>query len=189
MHSENKRVAMEGLRMDTLFVNRHTRNRALAKELYGYYYFRRPLSLVTWSVLLLCLAANVTFGVLGNKISGMVSVALAACLLLRFYSYYYMVNTMVKRDLELYEKEVEVETVVREDGTEVTTSFGETIALRYHTVKTVFQTKNYIFLRTKSNLIHIISRNGFTIGTSEDFLRFLKDKGLRVKVPKARDTK
>ena len=53
-----------------------------------------------------------------------------------------MVNTMVKRDLELYEKEVEIENVVREDGTEVTTSYGETIALRYHTVKTVFQTKN-----------------------------------------------
>ena len=50
--------------------------------------------------------------------------------------------------------------------------------LPYDKVKKIAQTKSLIILRSQANFWYILPKNTFTKGTAEEFLAFLKSKGL-----------
>ena len=43
------------------------------------------------------------------------------------------------------------------------------------------QTKNLILLKSRANLIYILRKDTFTKGTKDDFIAFLRSKGIKVK--------
>ena len=166
--------------MEYLFENSHVRNKALAKEIYGYLYFRRKLIVVCHILIALSLLLNVISAVLGDSYSLLVFVFAPVLVLFRIYCYFSQVNTMVKRDRELHGEEITVQTQVTNDYIQSTVPNGAVNRLEFDKIRSAVQTKNLILLRTKANLIYIFRKDAFTVGTKNEFIAFLQTKGIRV---------
>ena len=87
---------------------------------------------------------------------------------------------MVKRDIEVHGKEISVETIVTDDFIQNKASTGAVNKLELNRIKNAAQTKNLILLRSKANLIFIFRKDTFTKGSKDDFIAFLKTKGIKV---------
>ena len=88
---------------------------------------------------------------------------------------------MIKRDNEVYGKEIKVETIVTDSFIQITASTEAVSQIEYHKFKGAFQTKNLVVLRSKARLLYIFDKNTFEVGTVEEFISFLKTKGIKVK--------
>jgi hypothetical protein len=53
--------------------------------------------------------------------------------------------------------------------------------MTFDKIKGAVQTKNLILLRTKANMIWIFRKDSFSVGSKEEFISFLKNKGIKVK--------
>ena len=166
--------------MEILFENSHVRTKELAKEIYGHYYFKRKLNIVAEILVMFSCIVNLIITILGDSVGWFWLIFPLLLFLLQFYCYFSQVNAMVKRDIELHGKEISVQTIVTNEFIQSTISTGAVNQLEFDKIKSVAQTKNLILLRTKANLIYIFRKDSFTVGTKEEFLAFLKEKGIRV---------
>ncbi len=167
--------------METLFANRYTRTGEWAKDIYGFIYFRRPVMIALHLMIMLYLAAGVAKLVFWNDFDVFffgfpVFFELWTVLFYRRNS-----SAVLKRDLEIHGKPIEVVVEVTEEGIRQTQSTGSEFKLKYCDIKRAVQTKRYIYLRSKTNMIYSFGKDSFTVGTAEDFLQFLKSQGLKVK--------
>ena len=167
--------------MEVLFENSHVRNQELAKEIYRYYYFQRKWLVVCNALLLLSFLSNIFISIFAKTYNWSVLVFVPLFFLFQFYSYFRQVNTMVKRDREVHGKEISVETIVTNEYIQNTASTGATNKLYYDNIRNTVQTKNLILLRSKANLLYVFRKETFTKGDTESFLRFLNDKGVKIK--------
>ena len=167
--------------MDTLFENSFVRDKQLAKEIYGYYYFQRKWRIVCYVVIILSFLGNVWFAINGNTLSWSVVVFVPLFILLQIYGYFRNVSTMVKRDMEVHGKAITVETVVTDAYIQQTASTGAVNKLEYDSVKKVTRTRNLIMLHSKARLIYIFRKDTFQKGTADEFITFLKGKGIKIK--------
>lgn len=97
------------------------------------------------------------------------------------FLYVRSVNIVIKRDFELYGKPVSVIVTVTENEIRQLQSTGSGFQLNYCDIKRVVQTKKFIYLWSKTNLIYSFKRDSFSLGNADDFLLFLKSKGLKVR--------
>lgn len=171
--------------MDIKFKNKYTRNRELAKEIYGYYYFKRKLYVFADVLLAISFTVNLIGAVVGDSYSLYVFIAAPLMAALQVFLYFYQVNMMIKRDHELAGKDVDIETVVTDELIQGASSTGTVNKITFDKVKGVVQTKNLIMLGTKANMIYIFHKDGFEIGNAEEFIAFLRNKGFSVKGKKA----
>lgn len=88
---------------------------------------------------------------------------------------------MLKRHKELYGEDLEVVSEITNDSIKQIYSNGAQNQIFYDTIKKVCLTKNYILLHSKANLLYTLSKNGFSVGNEVEFLKFLKNKGIKVK--------
>lgn len=168
--------------MEVLFENCYVRNKKLAKELYWYIYFQRPLSVVINIVLTLCFLAQLLLYIWDPCQSDMTyllftPVYFLVCLL----RYAVNVRTMVKRDKEIHGSEISVSTIITDEYIQSTISNGGVNKLEYQNIKYAKKTKNLILLLSKAGLIYITQRDAFSVGTEDAFLMFLRDKGIKIK--------
>lgn len=164
-----------------LFENSHTRNKELAKEIYNYYYFRRPFIVVLYILFGLSFLANLLGLLLGGTYNISVLVFAPCFFFLEVFLYHQQVNTILKRDLEVHGKEITVETTVTDAFVQNTASTGSVNKLQYQNIRYAVQTKNLILLHSKTNSVYILRKDAFTKGDAETFLRFLKYKEIKVK--------
>ena len=96
-------------------------------------------------------------------------------------SYYYNVKIAIKRDKEISNgKEILVDVNVYDDRLEANIiEYKHT--LYWGDVDYASATKNYIIINTKARFSYILKKDSFSIGTSEQFLEFLKDNNIKVK--------
>lgn len=167
--------------MEILFENSYIRNRQLAKEIYRYYYFQRKNLLACYIILFLCFIADILLAVFENTIIWSILIIVPVLFLFQFYCYCRQVNTMIARDSEVHGKEITVETIVTDEYIQNTASTGAVNKIEYCKIRNVVQTKNLILLRSKANLIYIFRKDTFTKGTADEFIRFLKNKGIKIK--------
>lgn len=167
--------------MEILFENCYVRNRALAKEIYRYYYFRRKVVVACNALLLLSFLINLLILIFEHTCNWGIFIFVPLFLVFQIYCYYRQVNLMVKRDDEVHGKEVSVKTIVTNDYIQSTASTGAVIDLKYDKIKNSVQTKNLILLRTRTNLFYIFRKDTFTKGSKDDFIAFLTGKGIKVK--------
>lgn len=167
--------------MEILFENNYTRNKELAKEIYSYYYFKRKGLVFLYVIFAFCLVFNVILGTIYDGGNLDIVNFLLFFYVFQFLCYRYQVNTMCKRDMECHGKEIYVETVVTDSFIQNTASTGSVNKLDYCNVRNAVQTKNLILLRSKANLIYIFRKDTFTKGTPDEFISFLKSKGIKVK--------
>ena len=168
--------------MDILFKNKYIRTKDVVKEFYAYTYFQRKWAVVLYVMIAISFCINVICALFGEPYNISIIVSAPVFFAFLFFVYYYQVNTMIKRDNEISGKEIEVETVVTNDFIRCTSSTGANYPVGFDKIKTVIQTKNFILLKTKANLVYSFRKDSFEIGTKEEFLCFLKDKGVSVKI-------
>ena len=167
--------------MEILFKNSYTRNKELAKEIYRFYYFQRKWLVVIYILFALSFLSNIVLAAVGESYNIGVLIFVPLFVVLQFYCYFYQVNTMLKRDDEVHGKEIEVKTIVTDNFIQNTASTGSVNQIEYDKIRNAIQTKNMILLRSKANLIYIFRKDTFEIKTKEEFISFLKAKGIKVK--------
>lgn len=165
--------------MEPKFENKHSIDKPFLGELYFYQFFLSPAALILTGVLLLALILLVADGG-AFRIFGPIYILLFIGS--RVYRYFRTVKNYQKRYLEVGEgKEVENTTLVYEDYLHLSTSNGGNNKLPLDRIKNSFSTKNYYFLRSESKLCYAFKKDGFTKGSLEEMIAFLKGKGLKVK--------
>ena len=118
---------------------------------------------------------------MGNFDGIAVLVAAPLFWVLQLVLYFRQVNLLIKRDHELHGKDIEVEVIVTDTFIQNTASTGSVNKIEYEKIKGAVQTKNLIILRSKANLLYIFRKDTFEVGTKDDFIVFLKAKGIKVK--------
>ncbi|MBE6789351.1 MAG: YcxB family protein [Ruminococcaceae bacterium] len=167
--------------MEVLFENSYVRNKQLAKEIYCYYYFQRKWLVVCYVLVSISFIVNL-LGAIFKYSYNLTSLVYAPLLFLfMFYCYFRRVNASVKQDNELYGKEVSFTTIVTDEYIQNTASTGAVNKFEYNDIKSAAQTKNLILLRSKTNLIYIFRKDTFTKGSKEEFIMFLREKGIKIK--------
>ena len=167
--------------MEILFENIIERNKQMAKEIYRYFYFQRTAMAAGYAVLILCFISNLLRLFFEGYCSWFVMLAVPLLFLFQFYIYSKQVKTMVTRDREVFEKGIIIKNMVYEDRVQMVSSTGSDISIDFAKVTKVILTKNLILLRTKANQLIIFGKESFTVGTKEEFVRFLSSKGYKVR--------
>jgi hypothetical protein len=168
--------------MEVLFENSYVRNKKLAKELYWYIYFQRPIHIAINIIMILCFLVQMLLFVwnpYSSNIGYLIFVPLYFLLCLLRYTA--NVRVMTKRDKEINGSEISVTTIVTDEYIQSTLSNGGVNKLEYQNIKYAKKTKNLILLRSKAELIYIMQRDAFSVGTEDAFLMFLRDKGIKIK--------
>ena len=145
--------------------------RELIQEFYEYCCFRRPRYIVYHIIFALALAFWLYVRLSGGTISYFIPIAVLV--------YYASVNLFMKRSRELTKSGVmQMKMAAYSDRMEFFNGSGEPVELGYDEVKSVFCTKNLIAVRSRASLVYMIQKSGFTLGTADGFLDFLREKGL-----------
>lgn len=166
--------------MDILFKNKYARNKEIVKELYRYQYFQRGFFMFFNTLICLSVLANIVIILLG-VLSAISNLILG--LLLLFYPvfcYFTQVKMLLKRDKEIFGKEPEIEVIITDEYMKDANN-EKTAPIEFDKIKVVKQTKNLILIRTKARLIYILPKDTFTVGSKDEFIDFLRKKGVVVK--------
>lgn len=170
--------------METLFENKYVRDESIMKEVYQYFYFKRPLYLILDTIIGLVFVANLAMWLSGNGINYVILLAVPLFILVRFIIYRGAVDMLMKQDKDMYKgKPVKVQNYVTEHGIK-TVIFKGVNNILYHNIKKVIQTKHLIVLCAQNNAMYVFKQDSFTKGTMEEFVAFLKEKGLKVHMNK-----
>lgn len=153
--------------------------RELIQEFYEYCCFRRPRYIVYHIIFALALAFWLYVRLSGGTISYFIPIAVLVYYGLMLCYYYASVNLFMKRSRELTKSGVmQMKMAAYSDRMEFFNGSGEPVELGYDEVKSVFCTKNLIAVRSSASLVYMIQKSGFTLGTADGFLDFLREKGL-----------
>ena len=167
--------------MNILFENSYIRNKDLAKEMYGYIFFRRNYLFVAYIVLLISFIINLILLITTGSTNWFVFIFVPFFLLLRLFTYLQSIKLMLKRDNEVCGGPFEVKTIVTEEFIQYTSSSGSVNKLEYSKIKKCNQSKNLILLQSDAKLIYVFKKDGFSVGNCYEFLDFLRNKGIKVK--------
>ena len=167
--------------MEILFENKYTRDKEWAKDIYSYICFRRPIIIVFDIIFALYILIGIYNLITLNIVNwSFIFIPVIWCVYISFL-YIRNVNTVINRDLEMHGKAIDVTVTVAEDMIKQSQSNSSEFQLNYSDIKKVVQTKKYIYLFSKTNLIYSFKRDSFSIGVADEFILFLKDKGMKVK--------
>lgn len=166
--------------METLFENTYTRDREWAKDCYSYICFRRPIVIVMDVLAGLYLA----WGVYDLAVNSAINV-------LGIFPFFWAVMSVLlyrknckltlQREFEVHGRPVEITTTLTNDGIAISQSTGAQYRVSFNDIKTVVQTKKYIYLWSKTNMFYSLKKDGFSVGNGEDLLHFLRNKGIKAK--------
>ena len=156
-----------------LFENRCVQNRQMAKEMYGYWFFKQKPLIVCYVVLVLVFVGNFYLK------TPFVSLFIPLVFAFQIFSYYRSIKMFVMRGQEVSTETITLQTEVTDDFIRCTASTGAVNTLEYNNIKKVAQTPNYILLITKAKMMLVFQKDGFTKGTKEDLLVFLRTKGFK----------
>lgn len=151
----------------------------LVQEFYEYCCFRRPRYIVYHIIFALALAVWLFARLSGGSISYFIPIAVLVYYGMMLCYYYASVSLFMKRSRELTRSGVmQMKMAAYPDRMEFFNGSGEPVELPYDEVKSVFCTQNLIAVRSKASLVYMLQKSGFTLGTADGFLDFLREKGL-----------
>lgn len=167
--------------MDILFENSFIRTKELLKEIYRYFYFKRPINIIFEVILGLLFLGSIIFKIIYPYYNNVALIAAPIFIFWQFYFYFKSVNTMVKRDNEINGgNPIRIDTVVTDEFIQTTSSMGTVSKTPYSNMRYAVQTKNCIILRSKANLLYVFGKDTFSKGTPDEFLSFLRQKGFKI---------
>ena len=162
---------------EPLFKNRFVRDEQYAHELYLHYYLKTPLFVVLY--VLFGIQTLISFSV--SITSGLFALLCAAIIVLsvRILHSVNVKNTIARDRERANGNELLNELFVYSDRVELF-MLGNKETLYFSNIKRAFETKNHIFLQTKARMVYIFKKDSFTLGNSEDFVKFLRDNGIKI---------
>lgn len=168
--------------MDIIFENSYTRTNELAKEIYQYIYYKRPIYIFFDIVLGLGFFANLATLIFEQYCNVSVFVTVALFFTLQFYLYFKSVKNLLKRDQEITNgNAICVNIIVTNDFILNTSSTGSVNEIPFSKIKKAIQTKNLILIRSEANLLYIFRKDSFTKGNASEFITYLNQKGFKMK--------
>lgn len=168
--------------METLFENSYIRDKKHYKELYNYFFFRRPAMIICHIIILIVLITTsvdvILFGWIDNYAFSLVMIFIV---ILRILNYFLQVNSVVKRDREMFDGSPSVKITVTEEYIEHTLADSITTQMKFDKIKRGIETKKLIMLRSKANLVYILPKECFSKGNAEELKEFIRGKGIKIK--------
>lgn len=169
--------------MESRFENRFVRDEQTAKEVYQYWYFKKPVMIFAYVVLGLYSLAC-TIGLILDFQSAKESLPILAMIVFMvtfmIVSYFSQVRAMLMRDREMSGGENLCCDISVSDEEIVLSALDNRTPISWSNVKGAFVTKNYIVVLTKARLMFILKKDSFTKGDEAGFLSFLREKGVRI---------
>lgn len=170
--------------METRFENSFVRDENTAKEIYRYWFFRKPTMVALYVILafytLACIfGLSFDFEDAKDFIFPFFTAILIPVLMI--ISYRSQVKTMVNRDREMAKGSELVTRVCVNDNEFTVFSLDSHTSILVSDLKYAFLTKSYIAVITKARLMVILKKDSFTIGDTESFLAFLREKNIKIK--------
>ena len=168
--------------MELLFENSHTREKEFFKEMALYLCFKRPFAIIGNICAIILLVSNIPLLFLNEHRAIHIYIIIVSLLiiLVGVLGYFKYIKAWYSRELEMRGTQgIIVYTIeVYPDKLVHSSSLGTRQELELSQIKKVVKTKNYIYLQSTANLLYVFDKKGFTIGTVEEFLSFLKAKKL-----------
>lgn len=171
---------------DTLFECRYEYNDDLDKECQKFYHFRMPARIVGFVICFLFVGALAGFSIYFTVYDApektfywILTIALAAFyLFLIFNGYRRALYTNRKRRVELYGSSSAVcEYFVTDKELKFNNLANhQEITVSLYTIVKMYETKNLIILKSSGNLLHIFTKSGFTKGTPDEFVKFMRSR-------------
>lgn len=168
------------------FVNEYIRDKSVAKETYGWWFFKRPIMIVLYSLIgfySVLVLATIIFLPETEHIftSVIVLVAYALYLGMMLFSYRSQVKMMDRRDRELSHGAPLVCKVEATDTSLVFYALESRQSVMLCDIKYAFITEGYISVITNARLMYTLKKDAFTLGDAESFVAYLREKGIKVK--------
>lgn len=172
-----------GICMDEiLFVNEYSRTKDTLKEAYQYWYFRRPIAVSLYVIVVLNILMQAFF-LFNDYYVDPLNVVLTIFIGILFASLYFIqLHSSVKKDSQLsHGGEMKAHIAVADDRFYLDAQHSD-YYVALSDVNYAFETKNYVMLVLKSTRLMIIfHKDGFTTGDLDGFRAFLKEKNIKVK--------
>jgi len=171
--------------MEKIFENKHTRDEEFYAEYYRYFSFKRPKTIficgflfVVFLIGLLALFRIIEVGSMLTLVYIVLPLVGWATILFRYFN---LKKMSYARDLELGNgAPIEVRSVLTEEGIGVYKGDAETPHhVDLSNIGKVAETKNYYLLLSVARQSFVFRKDGFLKGTTEEFLEFLEEKGIR----------
>ena len=179
MNSENEMIEeQDGI----LFKNVHTRPKQMFQEMLFCHYFKQPIPLLLHCMLILSLIYHVAHWILhGAPNTAIVTPFFYAFLVAVLYILHILqVRISYKRELEISPTPIQYTLYAKQDRLSVVSDLGTNIDFEYTVIKKALKSKHYVFLITKAKHAIVVEKNGFSKGTYENFLVFLRDKNIKI---------
>lgn len=165
----------------TYFVNRSSRTPAEICELYRSYFFGRASAIVFHAVVLLYLAAAMGLFLYYLLALWTVNIPLLVFTILAALLLVYRI-IIFKRYVKISSNELEGqgELCVTVEGAWLFTDEERKHGVPLSSIRRAYLTKNLIYLTFGGNKMVILSKAGFTEGSLDEFLAYLKEKSIPV---------
>lgn len=154
------------------------------REVNEYYKFAMLPNFIKLSIALplLFLAAGVYMFVIGHQIVFYISLAICAALIVVLpFVYKAVVNNATKQN-KLLSGNTFIDYKFEEEGVRTTTRKGSviiaTFAIDYKMITKITETNNFVYFNLSGNMAYILDKNGMTYGKLDDFINFLKSRGI-----------
>lgn len=168
--------------MDILFQNEYKRDNLMAREVYFYYFYKRPFYIIADFALALAFVVNTVLALSGGKPAVILFIAAPLCYLGQFLMYRETVKMLTRRDKSNYGDEPPlINTVITDDCISYTVASEEAEKTSLSSIRSAVKTRNFILLITSSGLIYSIKKDGFTAGSADKLTDFLSEKGIMLK--------
>lgn len=167
--------------MKILFENKYTKDEPLLKEIYKYVCFKRPITFIPTIIMIGILIKAMIDWISINYCNSPILFISIFYFAFKIFYYKFLVSRQIKATNELNNgKPLEINTVVYNDSIQYTASNGAINEINFENIKYGFQTKNLILFLSKANLIYILKKDTFTKGTKDEFIEFIKNKGIKI---------
>ena len=163
---------------EPLFKNSFIRDDVAIKEMYKDYFLKSTRFRIIYAVCIVLQLFSISTD-LGFFLTILFYNAIV--LILVAFSYRQHVKISIARDREISNGEdILMNTSVFDDRIEVDI-IDKNHKLYWDSVDYVSISENYVSIRTKARLIYMLKKDSFTLGRCDDFIEFLKSKGLKIR--------
>ena len=169
-------------RFEYEFVETEEYNKELLRYLFLTRKHQKILFIAVGVLMLVMTGITIYFAAIGSEIKtgflglGLCLIYYAVCVILYFLS----VSTLKKRVKEMFGGRYPTDIAYfTDEEMHYYTPGRPEIVVELTNVKAVEETKNLILLRTKARVLHAFHKDGFTKGTAEELIAFLKEKGVK----------
>ena len=175
---------MDTQEKDILFENRFTHTQEYYNELYFAIYFRK-LRLAIGCLLIIAGSVLMAFGLGTYESIPVEIIVIGSSVATTFYLIivlrYFRIRKLKYRQAQELNSNEPVEAVlfVHEEGIEILNALlGIYRTITFDKIEKALKTKHYYILITEAKIHWIFKKDGFTRGTSEEFVVFLASKGI-----------